>query len=557
MDESDFSETESQQPSKKDVKKDKEKKKDKDKGYAHLDGESSPDIFDYSFTKSKKSKSFKFASSKSKDKPDKKKDKDKKDKEPKKEKEHKSKSSKDKKEKDEKKILSDEIGNIQPVFGVSVNLSTDFSRCHDGIDIPLVVRDCIDYLQDNGLVSEQIYKVEPIKSRLTLFKRAYNNHESKSLEEFDVPTACGLLKLFLKELPEPILTTDLTSQFEEASANAETEDQEQLLVNLLQLLPKYNRTLLAWIFLHFESVIQHEKSNNMNAQSLSMLLSPVLQMSHRLMMCLLFHSSNLFDGVVLKRYVPPLTSSSPNLPETIDEINIELRKQESLLSQIHSEMNAGFISKKREEQLWEVQRIITQLKRKLKNCEKSMDENTDEIADGEHSHQMSSSSSVTNTADIANDFKSKLSITESKMETSIHSELGGMSPKSDDEIITVHDSGMLLLPESHPDYWTLIRLQIENEELTKWKNSLKNKINFERSEALRLKKLLEYSEEQSTTYSYNTPFEESDHEEIVDHYMKENALLEHKRNLLINEILKETKELLQCNVELTMKSFNV
>lgn len=64
------------------------------------------------------------------------------------------------------------------------------------------------------------------------------------------------------------------------------------------------------------------------------------------------------------RYKPPITSAStsPNLPETPDEIHDELKKQESLLSQIHSEMNAGFVSKKREEQLWEVQRIITQLK---------------------------------------------------------------------------------------------------------------------------------------------------------------------------------------------------
>lgn len=64
------------------------------------------------------------------------------------------------------------------------------------------------------------------------------------------------------------------------------------------------------------------------------------------------------------RYKPPITSAStsPNLPETPDEIHEELKKQESLLSQIHSEMNAGFVSKKREEQLWEVQRIITQLK---------------------------------------------------------------------------------------------------------------------------------------------------------------------------------------------------
>lgn len=57
-----------------------------------------------------------------------------------------------------------------------------------------------------------------------------------------------------------------------------------------------------------------------------------------------------------------MTATSPDLPETSAEITKELRKQESLLSQIHSEMNAGFVTKKREEELWETQRIITQLK---------------------------------------------------------------------------------------------------------------------------------------------------------------------------------------------------
>lgn len=62
------------------------------------------------------------------------------------------------------------------------------------------------------------------------------------------------------------------------------------------------------------------------------------------------------------RYVPPISSTSPNIPETPEEISMELMKQESLLNQIHSEMNAGFVTKKREEELWETQRIITQLK---------------------------------------------------------------------------------------------------------------------------------------------------------------------------------------------------
>lgn len=63
----------------------------------------------------------------------------------------------------------------------------------------------------------------------------------------------------------------------------------------------------------------------------------------------------------LCRYVPPLTSTA-RLPENVDDIKKELRKQESLLSQIHAEMHAGSVCKKREEQLWEGQRIVTQLK---------------------------------------------------------------------------------------------------------------------------------------------------------------------------------------------------
>lgn len=100
----------------------------------------------------------------------------------------------------------------------------------------------------------------------------------------------------------------------------------------------------------------------MNAQTISMTLSPVLQMSHRLLLALLFHCKALFPNVKLTKYVPPLSSGSINLPDSVESIAAELSKQESLLSQIHMQMNAGFVTKLREEQLWEVQRMITQLK---------------------------------------------------------------------------------------------------------------------------------------------------------------------------------------------------
>ena len=72
--------------------------------------------------------------------------------------------------------------------------------------------------------------------------------------------------------------------------------------------------------------------------------------------------------VLASRYVPPLSGVGVRLPDDTAAMEIELSKQESLLAQIHGEMSQsiGFVAKHREEQLWEAQRIVTQLKRQLK-----------------------------------------------------------------------------------------------------------------------------------------------------------------------------------------------
>lgn len=38
----------------------------------------------------------------------------------------------------------------QPIFGVPLEISFDRNPCHDEIHIPLILRNCIDYVQMNG-----------------------------------------------------------------------------------------------------------------------------------------------------------------------------------------------------------------------------------------------------------------------------------------------------------------------------------------------------------------------------------------------------------------------
>ncbi|KAH8399259.1 hypothetical protein KR215_006640 [Drosophila sulfurigaster] len=605
--ESDYSEGDHEKHSKKDLigrRKDK-KEKGKDRGYAALEGESSPEeeLDTKSPSKSKKSKTFKFTSSKSKEKREKSRDKEKepkatedepvqkvkdkdkdkdKDKErqheekehKKKDKERKEKDKKDKSDKKDKKDkkskqtqLEDAAGVEEvlalgyPIFGVSVSLATERSRCHDGIDLPLVVRDCIDFLQQKqSLKCEQIYKVEPIKTRLLHYKRLYNNREhDATVDELNIPTACSLLKLFFRELPEPVLTTDLVARFEEVASHPKVTEQQAELQQLLEQLPKCNRTLLAWMMLHFDAVIQQERYNKLNAQSLAMLLSPTLQMSHRLMVALLCHCTNLFPDVKLIKYVPPLTSTSPGLPDKPEDIQLELRKQDSLLSQIHSEMNAGFISKKREEQLWEVQRIITQLKRKLRSCEKKQERSIDEL-DSSTSAQTPAQPAPPPQIDTVSE-----DTTDSKPAPPTHitpaeeqPEEPSFSESSEIDYTIDKQTGYLLLPKASAQRDELLRLQIEYDELMNWQNELKTRILAERNEVFRLKQLCEQEMLKPSVVGATSQEQlpgDGDYERIIEHYTRENALLEHKKQMLGMELKEERRACIALQVELRMQQF--
>jgi len=384
--ESDFSDDAHDRVSKKDLligkRKDKKDTK-KDLRYATLEGESSPeeDTDIKSPSKIKKSKPFKFPSAK-KEKREKSREKDCKEKDAEKDKDKKKDSDKDKdkkkegkvknkkEEKKEKKKLkhgeeSTEMEE-QPIFGVALSVAVERSRCHDGVSIPLVVRDCIDHIQEVGLNTEGLYKVSG-KSKAQSLRRLYNQREAVNLVEYDIPATTSLLKTYLRELPELLLTAELLPRFEEVAGAGRLDE----LKALLDRLPQSNRQLLAWLIKHFDAVVAHEKQNKMSSQALVATMSPVLQLSAKLLSAILTHCDTLFPDCKLTKYVPPLSCGSPSLPETREAILEELRKQESLLGQLHAEMQQGLCSRTREEQLWEVQRIITQLKRKLRVLERT------------------------------------------------------------------------------------------------------------------------------------------------------------------------------------------
>lgn len=56
---------------------------------------------------------------------------------------------------------------------------------------------------------------------------------------------------------------------------------------------------------------------------------------------------------------------SLELPDSPSAIEEELGKQENVLNNLHAELNTGVRDQEKEEKLWEIQRVVTQLKRKV------------------------------------------------------------------------------------------------------------------------------------------------------------------------------------------------
>lgn len=598
----------------------KDKKDRKDRGYATLEGESSPDEDQEtkSPSKSKKTKAFKFPSKKEKREKSREKEAKEKDIEKEKDKKKKDKDEKDvdkekRKDKDKdksKQKLKDrkkgkhiggeglDIGEEQPVFGVSLHLAVERSCCHDGIDLPLVVRDCIDYVEEHGMNVEGLYKVPGVKSKAQYLKKLYNHREPVNISEFEPTVATSLLILFLRELPEPVLENSETiSRFEQAASTKDVAQREAQLVQLTQQLPECNRLLLAWVILHLDHVTVREKTTKMNAQTISMTLSPVLQMSHRLLLALLFHCKALFPNVQLTKYVPPLSSGSTNLPDSVEGIAAELSKQESLLSQIHMQMNAGFVTKSREEQLWEVQRMITQLKRKYKTVQKlegatqkSLDEeikSTDNVpiesisqkskpADedlGQAKPDSQASNNVTlmkkdSKLHIADEGKEKCSCSAGTNSSNVPQNGQSVNVQEKDAVDSADT--VMLTPQSkesenitpndkanepeEEDVIDKLREKLIHEELLNMQALLKSRISQERNE---IKRLVEMLSERGNTTEKKKPKErihspnEAEMTAMIQ-LVKENQLLEKKMTTLIRSIIEEKDACVELRVQLAV-----
>uniref|UniRef100_A0A669F3R0 Family with sequence similarity 13 member B n=1 Tax=Oreochromis niloticus TaxID=8128 RepID=A0A669F3R0_ORENI len=154
------------------------------------------------------------------------------------------------------------------VFGVPLE---DVTHTHtiSGHEVPALVKDIVDYIEEHGhLDLEGLFLVNGNAERVDWLRQRYDSGEEVKLEkEADLASAVSLLRLFLQELPEPVIPTAIQGRILQLYQDYDNE--EELCRNLkylLQDLPQLNYGLLRFLCRFLASVASlQQKSWNVGA----------------------------------------------------------------------------------------------------------------------------------------------------------------------------------------------------------------------------------------------------------------------------------------------------
>ncbi|XP_055758523.1 protein FAM13B-like isoform X2 [Salvelinus fontinalis] len=166
--------------------------------------------------------------------------------------------------------------DTSPVFGVTLERLREDGQLVCGV--PRMLRHMVDFLDRNGLQQRGLFRLSGSVLRTRQLRLMWDRGERMDLEvEEDVSIVASLLKLFFRELPNPIipepqrkdLVLSLTERKNEAELNAALKEK-------LSSLPVDKHSILFYL-LHFLSrVASHSQSNHMPVENLATVFGPCI-----------------------------------------------------------------------------------------------------------------------------------------------------------------------------------------------------------------------------------------------------------------------------------------
>ncbi|XP_051910142.1 rho GTPase-activating protein 12b isoform X5 [Hippocampus zosterae] len=161
------------------------------------------------------------------------------------------------------------------VFGCSLS-----NLCQrENTSVPKFVKMCIDHVENTGLSIDGLYRVSGNLAVIQKLRFAVNHDEKVELDDSkweDIHVTTGALKMFFRELPEPLFTYGSFNDFVNAIKCSDYKQRVNSIKDLIKKLPKPNHDTMQVLFKHLRRVIDHGEANRMTTQSVAIVFGPTL-----------------------------------------------------------------------------------------------------------------------------------------------------------------------------------------------------------------------------------------------------------------------------------------
>ncbi|KAL2720594.1 active breakpoint cluster region-related protein [Vespula squamosa] len=145
-------------------------------------------------------------------------------------------------------------------------------------DVPFIITACVREVERRGVGEVGLYRVSGSASDLTKLRKSFesNSYEAEQLlKEVDVHSVTGVLKLYLREMPEALFTDALYPAFLEAFQTGELS-RGAALRRVYEGLPSVNKAVIDFLLAHLIRVNKHEAQNKMSLHNLATVFGPTL-----------------------------------------------------------------------------------------------------------------------------------------------------------------------------------------------------------------------------------------------------------------------------------------
>uniref|UniRef100_A0A671RMS2 Rho GTPase-activating protein 15 n=1 Tax=Sinocyclocheilus anshuiensis TaxID=1608454 RepID=A0A671RMS2_9TELE len=144
--------------------------------------------------------------------------------------------------------------------------------------VPTFVKLCIEEVEKRGVEADGIYRVSGNLAIIQKLRFLVDQEEELNLGDSqweDIHVITGALKMFFRELPEPLFPFRFFDLFVEAISKEPTQ-KVQALKKLIHQAPKPNHNTIKLLFHHLRRVLMKSQKNLMSTQGISIVFGPTL-----------------------------------------------------------------------------------------------------------------------------------------------------------------------------------------------------------------------------------------------------------------------------------------